>query len=304
MLTQFPIIEVPLDAPEETEAMGTKEKFWFRDQEQRPCLYKKTRKNTGEDWSEKISAELCQLLSLPHADYELATFEQKPGIISPCFIPSNGQLFPGNEILAQLLSDYPKDSKNPSHHTIKNIVQVIQDSSVNLPFNWKPIKHILSPMDVFIGYLLLDAWIGNTDRHHENWAFIRIIDQTYLAPTYDHASSLGRNESDDQRKKRLNTKDSGFSIEAYVKKCQSCLYAEVGDLKSLKTFDAFRQAAQYNPNAANRWLDHLANISTSDTLNLFYSIPQERISEVAIEFAQEILKINQNRLLQLRDELK
>ncbi|MGJ3248762.1 MAG: hypothetical protein ACFE0I_22150 [Elainellaceae cyanobacterium] len=74
MLEPFPVIEISSDAPEESEAMGTKEKFWFRDPERGLCLYKKARPNTGEDWSEKIAAELCQLIGLPHANYELAAF--------------------------------------------------------------------------------------------------------------------------------------------------------------------------------------------------------------------------------------
>lgn len=57
----FPIIEVPEDATQETEALGTKFKFWFR-QGQLDYLYKQARSNTGEAWSEKIASELCQLL--------------------------------------------------------------------------------------------------------------------------------------------------------------------------------------------------------------------------------------------------
>lgn len=106
----FPIVEVPQDAPEELEAMGTKEKFWFRDRERGLCLYKKARPGTGEDWSEKIAAELCKLLGLPHADYELATlFDGSLGTISPSFLPEAGSLIPGNEVLAQLMSDYPSE---------------------------------------------------------------------------------------------------------------------------------------------------------------------------------------------------
>jgi hypothetical protein len=89
-----------------------------------------------------------------------------------------------------------------------------------------------------------------------------------------------------------------------VEKCKSCLYAEVGDKKPLNTFDAFRQAAEDNPNAAYTWLDYLAKISTTDTLELFHRIPGERISSTAIDFAQEILKINRIRLLELRDILR
>jgi hypothetical protein len=51
-------------------------------------------------------------------------------------------------------------------------------------------------------------------RHHQNWGLILSPDKkTYLAPTFDHASSLGRNETDENREDRLATKDLGRSME-------------------------------------------------------------------------------------------
>ena len=61
MADKFPIIEVPLLAPESLEEMGTKAKFWFTSSDERPYLYKKARANTGEDWAEKIASH-CRLL--------------------------------------------------------------------------------------------------------------------------------------------------------------------------------------------------------------------------------------------------
>jgi hypothetical protein len=170
--------------------MGTKEKFWFHHEELGLCLYKKARPNTGEDWSEKIAAELCNLIKLPHAKYELAIFNNEKGTISPSFVPENGSLIPGNEILAKIFLDYPQDSKDLSQHTLNNIFRIFETSSVNLPKNWKALDGIETAIDTFIGYLFLDVWIGNSDRHHENWAFIDFEGKSYLAPTYDHASSL------------------------------------------------------------------------------------------------------------------
>ncbi len=219
---KFPIITISPEAPEESEAMGTKEKFWFHHEELDLCLYKKARQNTGEDWSEKIASELCKLIKLPHAEYELASFNNEKGTISKSFLLNNSSLITGNEILAQIFLDYPEDINDLSQHTLSNIFSVFTNNSVDLPLNWIPLAGIKTAIDTFIGYLLLDAWIGNSDRHHENWAFIDCEGKSYLAPTYDHASSLGRNESDERRKKRLTTKDKGFSVEAYANKCNSC----------------------------------------------------------------------------------
>jgi hypothetical protein len=300
---EFTIFEIPPEAPEESEAMGTKEKFWFHHQELGLCLYKKARQNTGEDWSEKIAAELCRLIKLPHAEYELAIFKHEKGTISPSFVPENGSLTTGNEILAKICLDYPQDIKDLSQHTLNNVFDVLENPSVNLPLHWQPLDGIETAIDVFIGYLLLDAWIGNSDRHHENWAFIDLESKSYLAPTYDHASSLGREMFDEKRERKLNTRDRGSSINAYVNKCESCLYAKVGDEKPLKTFDAFRDAAKLYPQAANIWLDSLAKISANNTLDLFERIPDSCISSIAIEFAQKILEINQHKLLNFWEQI-
>ncbi|MHB1163969.1 MAG: hypothetical protein ACYC3K_01885 [Candidatus Nanopelagicales bacterium] len=47
----------------------------------------------------------------------------------------------------------------------------------------------MTAIESFAGCLAFDALIGNTDRHHENWAVIRT--SGLLAPAYDHAASLG-----------------------------------------------------------------------------------------------------------------
>ena len=46
-----------------------------------------------------------------------------------------------------------------------------------------------------LGFFLFDCWIGNTDRHHENWGLIRnnlYSDEESFAitPAYDHGAAL------------------------------------------------------------------------------------------------------------------
>lgn len=83
MSEKFQIVEVAPEDAQAQESLGTKEKFWIKHDRLGLCLYKKSRSNTaGEDWSEKIAAELCELLKLPHAEYELATCNGESGIIS------------------------------------------------------------------------------------------------------------------------------------------------------------------------------------------------------------------------------
>ncbi len=302
----FPIIEVPADATQETEYLGTKFKFWFR-QEKLDYLYKQARINTGEAWSEKIASELCQLLELPHADYELAIWNGNLGTISPSFVPPHKTLMLGNDFLVKTNPNYPQfKTFRVSEHTLDVVIKAIVNSSVNLPLNWNSPTAIKTPVETFIGYLLLDAWIGNTDRHHENWGFIvnklvnlEPIKVLNLAPTFDHASSLGRELQDNKRREKLKNK----TVNNYAAKSRSGIYAKVGERKAMLTLDVFEEAAERYPQAALIWIQLLANISEEDILSLFSRIPEEFISKISIEFARQMLTINRNRLLKIGEKL-
>ena len=89
------------------EQLGTKSKFWYTNEENRTILFKsissKNGERVGEDWAEKIACELAKLIGLPHAHYELATYNGRRGIITPNFISSKGEhLTTGNELLQTL----------------------------------------------------------------------------------------------------------------------------------------------------------------------------------------------------------
>jgi phosphopantetheinyl transferase (holo-ACP synthase) len=302
MSNEFPIILVTQEAyrASSNETLGSKYKFWFHHEELGRCLYKQTRLNLGEDWAEKVASELCELMGLPHAVYELAlTWEGNRGIVSPSFLPTGGTLVHGNELMGSIVPNYPTfGTYGISQHTIDVVMGIIGNELVDLPVNWIPPIGIEKAVDVFVGYLLLDAWIGNGDRHHENWGIIRkkitsTSEETeHLAPTYDHAFCLGRDLNDSQRLQR--------SVEAYANKCFSAFYSSAEDKKTLKTFDTFERLYLNYPLPANVWLVKLEAISKANIVDIFHRIGSSRISNTAANFAQEILEINRSRLLNLR----
>ena len=161
MSPQFPIVFVSEKDSQfsQDETMGTKSKFWFKHPELGRCLYKRIRPDTGEDWSEKVAEKLCELLELPHANYELAeTWEGKYGTVSLNFIPQGGTLIHGNEILTPLIPNYPTyETYNASQHTIDVVINAIESSQVILPPDWHAPQGIKTARDLFVGYLLLDS---------------------------------------------------------------------------------------------------------------------------------------------------
>ena len=308
----FPIRDISELDPNRIEQMGTKEKYWFSRTENHwywACegngfLFKVGREGTGDNWAEKIASELCQLLGLPQAEYDLAVYRGLKGVITPSFVPEGGaRLEAGNEILAQYISGYEKTKRfRQSKHTLRAVLALIGSRLIQLPIGWSSLDGITTALDVFIGYLMLDAWIANQDRHHENWGLVvvpenRIRNRIHLAPTFDHASSFGRNLTDSNREERMNTKDNARSVDEYVQRARSALYNAAGDTKPLPTLEAFRKAAVRRPQAAKFWLSKLQGISLSDTRSIIERVPNKEMSDIAKEFTQRIIELNKRRLL-------
>lgn len=308
-LDGFPIRDISDLYRDRDEPLGTKEKYWFWrteghwywDCEGERFLFKAGREGTGDNWAEKVASELCRLLGLPHAEYDLAVYGDLKGVITPNFVPEGGARFEaGNEILAKYIGGYEMLKRyKQTQHTLRVVLAVLGGKTVKLPIGWPNLGGFDCAADVFVGYLMLDAWIANQDRHHENWGRIIVPDNTitHLAPTFDHASSLGRNETDSIREERLRTRDSSRNMDKYVQRARSALYHMPKDSKPLSTLEAFREAAVRRPEGARFWLSKLEQISSPDTSLIIDKVPTEEMSDIAKEFTQAILDRNRERLL-------
>jgi excisionase family DNA binding protein len=309
----YPIRDISDLEYESDEQMWTKEKGWFRRTDRHwyweskgsRFLFKAGREGTGENWAEKIAAELCRIIGLPHADYDMAIYHRKKGVITPNFVPEGVRLELGNEIMARYLCGYEKTKRyRQTRHTLRAVLILVNTQKTLPPVDFAGFDEINSAIDVFLGYLMLDAWIANTDRHHENWG--RIIDPSNghirLAPTFDHASSLGRSETDENRERRLTTKDINMSLGKYVERARSAFYNTPNDAKPLLTFEAFKLAAAGREYSARSWLNKLENVTEAEIKTVIDRVPGEEMSQVAREFTWKILDLNKNRLLALKKE--
>jgi len=322
-MPKYPIYDISDVDPIDYEQMGTKSKFWYKDEKGDLYLFKatlttdKAGKNIqryGEDWAEKIACEIAKLLNIPAADYELAIFGEQAGIITKNFVRSNENMLYGNSIISHLEDIIVKneyfpiteakvevDSKTSNEsHNAPNIFVCLENFVKNKPLNWNSLPNIKTAKDVFVGYLMFDTLISNQDRHNENWGMIYASKtHTYLAPSFDHAASLGRNESDDKRLVRLKTTDKGQSIASYVNKAKSqIVHHESG--KRLSTILAFEMFGRcFALDAALSWIEQLKMIDNEQLKSIVWNIPDSIISETSKQFAYNIILENKNRILPL-----
>jgi hypothetical protein len=127
MPERFKVTKVEPEWVLEPEALGTKEKFWYRrTNKSRRWLFKYPQANTGQHWAEKIAAEIAYLMGIRHARVELGVFEGERGSMTESFVRGGGQLWHGNQILAGTLFGYDSESRfRHSKHSLENIFQAL-----------------------------------------------------------------------------------------------------------------------------------------------------------------------------------
>lgn len=304
----YQIIDVPPWAAESTEQIGTKYKFWYSDDNGLLILFKEGRPGTGENWAEKIACELAELIGLPHAHYELARWQNLQGVISNTVVLPGSRLIHGNELLATFVAGYGENPSKPvrrKEHTLRRVLSYFRGGSelIGTPPGFVQTHRVSNALDIFIGYLMFDAWIANQDRHDQNWGILRTsLGNSFLAPSFDHGSSMGRNESDEKRSVMLSTKDMGRHITRYIALARSAMFpiAPHGTrIKALYTLEAFESAAIHAVDAASEWRDRLEAVDHVAVERIIDNIPDTLMTDVARQFTFELLKLNRDRLLHL-----
>ncbi len=176
----------------------------------------------GDDWAEKVVSQVAQRLSIPAAQVEFAQRSGVLGIISRD-VSGDRNLVLGNVVLADQDPDYPGTTqlRDLPGYTVEAVFGALRALGVTPP----PSAGSADACSTFAGYLLLDALVANTDRHHGNWGILESTsgEAPKLAATFDHASSLGFQLADRERSDRLDTRDVNRTVDAYAERGE-CRY--------------------------------------------------------------------------------
>lgn len=241
----------------------------------------------GEDWAEKIAFELAVLLGIPAASTELAIYHSPDeriveGSMSLDMRPRHWSLVGGGVLLGELDASY-EPGQNTGHH-LENIERILGE----LPGPPETEFADWSAFDVFAGYLMLDAWVANRDRHEHNWGLLQApTGEVHLSPTFDHGSALGSGSVDSARNKALQTGVRGWCLKGTAWRFEGGFEFTLVEL-------AQNALGRAGANARQRWLAALANIDIDRCETVLAKTP--RMSDVTRTFALEVLKTNQERL--------
>jgi hypothetical protein len=243
----------------------------------------------GEDWAEKIAAELAELIGLPAAVVELAVRDSAAGCLSRDLKPGVGwEMHTGAVLISEVDPRLTVRSRDRVGHNLGNIARVLE--SVAVPSGWTNLPSGLSALDVFCGFLMFDAWIANLDRHEENWSVLQAPDGSrHLAPSYDHGNSLGFNLLDSKRAAILggNPPLNQWATKAMAGRFENGRKVSLVDHAANALRLAQEGTGQY-------WCDRIASVTLADLEAVVAAVPE--MSELARTFLLRLLEINRERL--------
>lgn len=305
-MADYKIFEVSEEGFEHFEQMGSKSKFWYTDRaDNQSYLFKSIHTSDkynnniiryGEDWAEKIAYEIACQIGVPSAQYDLATYNGERGIRTKNFLMDSEEMVFGNQLLEHIATISGSQlERGQKSQTITRVSVILERLIIEPPKGWIGTDHISDALDVFLGYLLLDALIGNQDRHSENWGLVQNQHgQIRLAESFDHAASLGRNELDEVRIRKLSSNSDQDRIPNYVTRAKTHFY--IGD-KRLKTIEAFIVFGRVRPRAAIEWVEKIEALTPDIVWDIVSKVPSILMSDVSKIFAAGIVVANRTRIL-------
>ncbi len=141
-------------------------------------------------------------------------------------------------------------------------------------------------------YIVLDAVISNTDRHHENWGVVveRVGDREFgrIAPSFDHASSLERERTDERRILLMDAHRVG----QYSEKGRDAIYWLEDQRHGPSPQELARRVARKYPDIFQPALSKLDPVIGSALCGCVYRVPDDVMSAAARMFANELMRFN------------
>lgn len=279
------------------ETEGVEEKYWLIDPDNGVLwLFKppvvKFGFQQGEDWAERVSTELARLIKVPCADVEFAHRDGRRGSMSRDLAPPGWDLQSGKLLLTEFDPGYVSKAKGRPGHSLAQISAALRDTQVEPPLDG---PDGFGAFDVFAGYMVLDAWIANRDRHDDNWSILIPppgAAKYRLCGSYDHSSSLGYNVNSRQCTRLLS--ESG-GVSRWTRKGTAHRFEHGPDGPATLVDHAVNALSMCERPVREFWIDAVHRV-THDTLDgLLESVPG--LSGLCRTFASKLLRINQERLL-------
>ncbi|MBQ7015745.1 MAG: HipA domain-containing protein [Firmicutes bacterium] len=128
--------------------------------------------------SEYLGSHIFQSIGIPVQETFLGTYDGKNVVVMKNFLESGDALVAFNGVGESSL----ERDKELYQYTYEDITAMLTENMKS--------TNVAETIERFWDMFIVDALIGNFDRHGGNWGFIKRNNQYRIAPVYDNGSSL------------------------------------------------------------------------------------------------------------------
>lgn len=135
--------------------------------------------------SEYIGCQIFEMLGFEVQETYLGTYNGEEVVACKNFIVDNCQFVPFNDVGESTLDN----DKEKYQYSYEDIMKMLNDNS--------KLTNVDKTIKVFWEMFIVDALIGNFDRHGSNWGFLKKDNKYSIAPIFDNGSCLFPSMCDD-----------------------------------------------------------------------------------------------------------
>lgn len=128
--------------------------------------------------SEYLGSHIFQSIGIPVQETFLGTCDGHNVVVMKNFLKDEEQLIPFNGVGESSL----ERDKELYQYSYDDIIAMLQENT--------KLTNVPQTIERFWDMFIVDALIGNFDRHGGNWGFIKYNNEYRMAPVYDNGSSL------------------------------------------------------------------------------------------------------------------
>lgn len=259
---------------------GTRDKIWIFDhQVNKEALFKHPKPGTCEHVCEKLAERVAKALGLAVPEVHYARRGDTAGTVIYSFLDHGERLVHGGEVFAGLYDGF--NDRDDRAHTYQRLRKIM----------------ILPPIAVRVHeMILLDALVGNVDRHVNNWGFVSNSFQ-YFAPFFDNGSTLIARCDIERCGHLLRDK---MQFEGLVRNCESRIFWETDDRpQKLRHFDFIARLNAEYPKDLRAAEGRFRDTPVSRLVECVDDVPETWLAPVQRDIAARLIQARHTRLLEV-----
>lgn len=234
--------------------------------------------------SEYLGSHIFQVIGIPVQETFLGTYDGANVVVMKNFLEPGDALVAFNGVGESSL----ERDKEIYQYTYEDITAMLQENMRS--------TNVEETIDRFWDMFIVDALIGNFDRHGGNWGFIKRNNQYRIAPMYDNGSSLYPKLNTDEKiaavlasEEEINERIYKFPTSHIKIKNHKSSYFEV---ISSRQFEACNEALKrivprIDLNRINTIIDEIEGIS--ELRKQFYKVMLEHRYEKILMYTYRLL---------------